>query len=176
MTIYILYESWKINNYKKFKNILFFLASLGLIELLKSILLGGDSSGVRASITVMNGISGISDFWITSTFVFRRLYGGLMSNIILLLLAVLGYFLLNKDDFPQRYFSIFIAVSSLLYLISNATIKSRLLYNIPIGMYAASGFMLLLNIIKENNLRKVLSYFIVTNSVLYLFRSLVNIV
>jgi len=159
---------------EKAKMILYYLFLLGLAELLKSVFFGG-YGGAQASSTALTQLVGLSDFWRTNIYSFRIMFGGLLSVVVLLFFAILGVYLLRPTGIPRLYFTLFLAVTSLLFLIGDRTIKSRLLYNIPDGLFAAYGFLWL---IKRRDLafKYVFTTFSVLNMAVYLFRSLANLV
>jgi len=66
--------------------------------------------------------------------------------------------------------------TSALFLISEGVVKSRLYYNIPIGVLAALGYVTILNVISSDELKLSFSSFIFLSMVVYLFRSLANII
>ncbi|MFX0132116.1 MAG: hypothetical protein ACFFDN_00590 [Candidatus Hodarchaeota archaeon] len=162
-------------NYRKVKMILYYLMIIGLAELLKSKVWGG-YGGIKASVKATNYFVGLSDFWRNNIFTFRILFGGLLSVIVLLFLAILGIYLLGHYSIPRLYFTILLIASSLVYLIGDSTIKSRLLYNMPIGLFAAYGLNWILKQKIIDDYKHVFASFVVLNLVVYLFRSLANIV
>lgn len=152
-----------------------YLVSLGAAELLKVLVFHG-VGGVSASSTAVKGFAGLSKFWFSSIFSFRLLYGGLMSSLVLIGLAVLGVYVLRCRDVPEVYFTVFTALTSLVFLIGDETIKSRLLYNVPVGLFAALGFKMLLGRRLGDDVKRSLVLFVALNLVVYLFRSMANLV
>jgi hypothetical protein len=175
MTGISFFNSMKKNDYTRFKIMIVYTFVLGISEFLKTYIFHG-VGGSEATSTALNAISPLSDFWIQSLYCFRRLYGGSLSNIILLVLALLGMFLFNNEKTSEKFFTLFFIPSSFLYILSNGIIKSRLIYNIPVGLFAANSYVSIQNGIEDENLRKFLGYFIVSNFLVYLFRTLTNIV
>jgi len=152
-----------------------YLGSLGLAELLKMLVFRG-VGGVSASSTAISGVSGLPDFWFSSIFSFRLLYGGFMSSVVLLGLAVAGVYLLAGRRVPEVFLQVFMAATSLLFLVGDETIKSRLLYNVPIGVFASLGLLSLLGRNEAAGFRKEFTLFVVLNLIVYLFRSLANLI
>ena len=123
----------------------------------------------------MGGLSELWKFWYDSIFGFRLRWGGAISSVVLLGLCVVGIGVLGRFGFSGMYFSVFPAVSSLLFLIGNEAIKSRLLFNVPLGLYAAYGFVWLSERCADY-FEGTLKSFVVLNVAVYLFRSLANLV
>ena len=119
---------------------------------------------------------GISRFWARNTFIFRLLYGGLLSYIILLSLALIGIYLMDRKKINELYLMVFLALTSLFFLIGNYTIKSRLLYNLPIGIFASLGFNSIIRLNIREDLRKILITSVIVTFTVYLFRSLASII
>jgi len=119
---------------------------------------------------------GISSFWARNTFIFRLLYGGLLSYVILLSLALIGIYLMDRKNINELYLTVFLALTSLFFLIGTYMIKSRLLYNIPIGIFASLGFNSIIRLNMSEDLKKILITFVIVTFTVYLFRSLANLV
>lgn len=152
-----------------------YLVSLGFSEVLKVVVVPG-GGGVSAVSTAIGGISGLSSFWVDSIFSFRLLYGGTISCVVLLGLSVVGVYLVKGGGFPDRFLMVLPAVSSLLFFIGDEVIKTRLLFNISLGLYAAFGFRFFLREERVDGVRGGLISFVVLGMVAYLFRSLANLV
>ena len=162
-------------NYNELKLIIIYVLLIGFAELIKVFVFKG-MGGVGASNTAIGGITGLTNFWNASKFIFHILYGGLLSNTLFLCLAVLGFFFLsNNKGPPASFFTFFMAITSILYLISNGTIKSRLLYNVPLQLFSSYGFIWMRDGMRVGHLKKSFTYFVVLSSLVYLFRSLANL-
>ena len=161
-------------SYGREKMVLYYLFLLGLAELFKSVFFGG-YSGTQATETALKNLVNLSDFWFVNIYVFRILFGGLLSAVVLLSFTTLGFHLFGLTGIPNLYFFLFLMVTSLFFLVGNDIVKSRLLYNIPHGLFAAYGFSWF---IKRRDLafRNVFTTFCVLNVAAYLFRSLANLV
>ena len=162
-------------SYGKVRAMLFYLVSLGLAEFLKVLVFRG-VGGVTVSSTAVRSISGLPGFWYSSIFSFRLLYGGFMSNLVLLGLAIVGVYLMGRRDVPEVYLRVFMLATSLLFLVGDETIKSRLLYNVPVGMFAAYGFISFLRRRDAHDFKHAFIGFVVLSVVVYLFRSLANLI
>jgi len=161
--------------YFEFRMVVVYLVSLGFSEVLK-ILVVPRGGGVAAVSTAIRGISGLSSFWSDSIFGFRLLYGGTISCVVLLGLSALGVYLLEGRGLPDRFLIVLPAVSSLLFFIGDGTIKTRLLFNVPLGLYAALGFHSLVREERVDIFKGPLVTFVVLSMGVYLFRSLANLV
>ena len=171
---YILYSTIKNKNYDQIKVFFIYIFILGLSEVSKVYIFKG-TGGMDASSTAISSFSSLSNFWIDSLYCFRRLYGGTMSNFLLILFSIIGVLLLEKK-IGERFLIYFLAPTSFLYVVVNGIIKSRLFFNIPIGILSAYGFICLKNRLNNENLVKWFTTFVVLASLVYLFRSLANMV
>ena len=170
------YRTRKENDsYEKIKRATIYVAFLGFADFGKTILFHGYGS-FSANSMVLNRISGLPKFWMESIFSFRLLYGGTISVVFLVGLAVLGVYIIEISEFSEIYFIVFLAVTSFLFMISDEMIKSRLLYNVPIGLFAAIGMSGLYRKEFNANLKKCFILFVILNLIVYLFRSLANLV
>ena len=152
-----------------------YLVSLGFSEILKMLVVPG-GSGVSAVSTAIGGISSLSSFWVDSIFSFRLLYGGTISCVVLLGLSVVGVYLMKGRGISDRFLMVLPAVSSLLFFIGDEVIKTRLLFNVPLGLFAAFGFCFFLREGHVDGVRGGLVSFVVLGTVVYLFRSMANLV
>ncbi|MFX0204421.1 MAG: hypothetical protein ACFFDT_00420 [Candidatus Hodarchaeota archaeon] len=176
LTFYILYDDRKKDNgYIRFKMIFFYVFSLGLSDFVKSKIFHG-LGGVSASSVALESIIDVSGFWYSNIFFFRRIYCGLESNVILLILSITGIYILEKVSISKLYFILLFFISSLPFIFCNAMIKSRLIYNIPFGLYSAYSFTWLNNQKNINKFKLHINFFILLSMIVYLFRSLANII
>jgi len=151
-----------------------FLFSLGFSEIVESKLFHG-YGGMSASYLAIENIVSLSRFWYNTVFFFRRIYCGLEANIILFGLSLIALLFLKKSRISEVFLFSFLAVSSFPFLFVDAMIKSRLIYNIPIGLYAAYSFTWLIE--RKNKDIKLSSYFFVLSSmIVYFFRSMANLI
>ncbi|MFX0135779.1 MAG: hypothetical protein ACFFDN_19205 [Candidatus Hodarchaeota archaeon] len=175
MAFFILYDDSKSNKgYDKLKIIFIYLFSLGFSEIVKIILFQGHS-GMSASYLAIGNIVSLNKFWYNTVFFFRRIYCGLEANIISFGLSIITLLYFKKSSISKIFLIGFLAVSSLPFLFCDAMIKSRLIYNMPIGLYTAYGFTLLIGK-KHKDITTSSSYFILSNMIGYFFRSLANII
>jgi hypothetical protein len=113
-----------------------YLGVVGLAEAVKIVVLGS-YGGAAVTSTAVSGLVNFDEIWSSLFFCFPFIYGGFISNIILLVLATVGLYLLKLDDVPKRYLWVLVLLSSLVYFISFETNKSRILYNIPFGFFGS---------------------------------------
>jgi len=152
-----------------------YLFILGLTEFLKSWVFKGYGA-ISATSTVVNKFAGLSEFWYNVIFSFRLLYGGFMSNPILLSLAFIGVYLRNKKDKAQLYINSLLSITSLVFLIGDITTKSRLFFNVPLGILSAIGLNKILSSDISKSLKKTIQFFITVYMTAYLFRSMSNLI
>ena len=163
---------------KDHKNILFlmfYVVSLGLSELVKVAVFHG-VGGASASTTVVSGFTTLSKFWYDLEYFFMMKYGGFMSNLVLVGLALVGLLLYGFWSIPNLYFKVFLGLTSLGFLVGNEMMKSRLFYNISLGIFAASGLLTFYRWEKSDSLKWAASSFFILNMIVYLFRSLANLI
>ncbi|MFX0207960.1 MAG: hypothetical protein ACFFDT_18385, partial [Candidatus Hodarchaeota archaeon] len=173
---FILYDDRKKEKrYNRFKMILIYISSLGFSEFLKSIVFHG-SGGVSASSLAIGSLIQVSRFWSSSIFFFRRIYCGLESNVIILIISIIGILIVRQISNLKGWLIHILIVSSLLFLLNDAMIKSRLIYNTPMGLYMAYGFVWLNKQSKIDDFKLYWNLFIIFTMIVYLFRSLANII
>ena len=163
--------------------ILIFLAVTGVVDVLKGILIGGEGLSAFSSTAPLH--LNFIYFWDNNKFTFRHLYGGYLSNSVLIGFAALGIYFLKREKTYHYFLEILLAVSSIYFLVALCAVRmrpyiyipARLMYNIPFGVLSALAVLILL---RKTELRKrdkmmVLTFFILYMAV-YLFRSLANLV
>jgi hypothetical protein len=160
---------------EQFQTLIIYLIILFLFEIIKIQLIytGGTLSTTSG---VVNNIIGFDKFWYNNIFIFRYRYGGLLSNLVVMGLAIIGLYKMKLEDVMGKYFIGFLFLTSLFYLIGDQSIKCRLFYNIPIGLFASLGFV---GFYKSQNI-KFFKYsfcsYIVLYSLTYFFRIINNII
>jgi hypothetical protein len=174
-TLYAGYEGWRRRRYEQFYMLILYVGLMGLFEFCKSFFLQ-EVGGVGASSTVTGNLAGLGGFWVASIFGFRYLYGGFISNVLLISLSLIGVYLLRRGVVAERLFVVYCAASSLVFLVGDDTIKSRLLYNLPFALFSGIGLHWLLNSPKFVGYRKYVFPSVVLSSLVYLFRCLGNVV
>jgi len=147
-----------------------YLLQIGLAEVAKTVVLRS-VGGATATVTATSGLIGLGEFWFSSIFSFRYLYGGFMSNVVLLGLAAVGVYFLCGRRLPERYLYVLVLLSSLVFFFSDETNKSRLLYNVPLGLFGSVALDAFLE-------KRGVSFmvFFVAFSLFYLFLSVGNVV
>ena len=157
------------------KPIVTYLALLAAAELVKSQLFNG-YGGVAATSSVVNSLAGLNEFWFSSIYNFRLLFGGFMSNNILLILAIIGAYSIGHKKIHELFLTTLLALTTIVFLIGNEHIKARLLYNIPIGPLAALGFLNIHQRLRDPYIKHAFTIFTVSSMIAYLFQSLANLI
>ena len=168
----------------RFFTILIFLSVTGLVDVLKGVVLGGlEGYGAMAS-TVPYQLS-IGNFWKNNIFTFTYLYGGFLSNSILLGIAAVGVYILNRRKLYPFFLISLLSTSSIYYFISHIMLRgrpynnipARILYNIPFGVLTA---LVILSVLRNINLKKRVRIttliFVTLYMTVYLLRSLANLI
>lgn len=117
-----------------------YLGAVGVAEVTKVLLLGS-WGGVAATSRVVRDLVLLEEVWSSLFLCFPYVYCGFISNLVLLVLATVGVYLLKGDDVFGRWLWFLVLLSSMVYFVSLETIKSRLLYNLPFGFFGALGLM-----------------------------------
>lgn len=106
---------------------------------------------------------------------FGNLYGGFFRIFPLLVFSIIGYYLVGNDGDSKHYLHFFMFLSTVLYLVGNEILKSRVLYNLPIGFFAAFGYVYLRGLL-GGSVRRRVDLYIVLLLLVNLFRSVINLV
>jgi len=146
-----------------------YLGAVGLGELFKVLFFGG-VGGVSASSAVGSGLLGFDEVIRDALYAFPSVHGGTLSNIVLVVLACAGVYLLALRDVPGRFLGLLVALSGMLYVVSNQARKMRLLLNLPWGVL---GGAVVYTISKR---RLSFTAFVVFYSLFYVLASVGNLV
>lgn len=159
------------NNYK-----IYIIYSVVLIffELSKEVIFNG-VGGIQATTTKIDYFIGFSSYWFDNIFSFRYLFGGFLSNNLTLLLAAVGLYVSPTKDKGGAFWDIYFIVSSILFLVGNNTIKSRIIFNAPLAMFAAIGLVYIINQEKNNTKKRLYQFSVILYSLTYVLRSLANL-
>jgi len=171
----MLYYSLNERRFEKIKFMTVFLACLGSSEMIKRYIFKG-VSGLDVTSTVTEGMIELSELWESSQLIFRYTYGGLLSNVVLICLGIIGVYYLKRKNLSELFLLFFLMPSGLIYLLANRTIKNRLFFNIPLGLLAANGLNSLMHRFKTKHLDVALASFVSLSTLVYLFRSLANLI
>ena len=174
-TLYAGYEGWRKRSYEQLQMLIVYVSLMGLFEFCKNFVFQG-IGGLDASSTVTGNLAGLGGFWAASIFGFRYLYGGFLSNILLISLSLIGVYLLKRGVIAERFLVVYCAASSLVFLVGDNSIKARLLYNLPFALFSGIGLHWLLNSPKFVGYRKYVFSSVVLSSLVYLFRCLGNLI
>jgi len=104
------------------------------------------------------------------------LEAGFTSNTILLSLAAFGAWEIKADKIPKLYLQLLLAISGLGFIFLNDMFRFRLLIDLPLGIFAALGFENVLNYKRLGKARFIIICFIVLFMLVYLLRSLANLI
>jgi hypothetical protein len=161
------------------------LSPLGLIlyccvvasaDVVKLLLLRGSIEGVSALATLTQGFTSIQMFWLDFVNSSRFYLGGFLTSLPLIGLAVIGIWKVERKKLPNTLILLFVAMTSAVYILGDVVVKSRLLYNVPIGILAAYGLIYLDDLIADHKVRLLITGTIVITLMTYLFRGLATIV
>ena len=168
--VFLLWWRKPVGFMDKILGLTYYIVVVFLAEMVKVLVFGG-LGGAGATSTAFKHLTELAGFWASSLFSFHYLYGGYMSHCLLFILAFIGVLIMRADGESEYYLLSLLFLSSLVFFLSDETTKSRLLYNIPLGLFSSVALALL-------NRRCSLSvYFLVFfNSLFYLFMSLNNLV
>jgi len=152
------YEGWRRRRYDQFCLLALYVGLMGFFELSKRFLVQG-VGGLAASSTVTGNLAGLGGFWASSIFGFRYLYGGFVSNLVLLALSLVGVYALRRRALDESFFAIYCALSSVVFFVGDETIKTRLLFNLPWGLFSAVGLFWILSSRRLGGSRRPLEAF-----------------
>ena len=126
----------------------------------------------RLSIDRISSLT-FAGLWSSVLFGFRLRYGEYMSHVLLILFAVIGVYTLRNVKNGERYLTVLLALTFACFCISEKVVMSRLFYNLPLEGYAALGFV---GLHSKQGARRSSTWFMLTYSLVYLFRSLANMI
>jgi hypothetical protein len=188
MALIICYRYVRGERNLRLTTILYFLISTGLVNILKRVLLGG-ADGISAFTASAPRMLRLDNFWINNIWTFKWLYGGFLSNVLILALSAIGIYILDYRKPYQFFLKVLTAISSIYYLVNHGTLlgglrararnilPSRLLFNIPFGVLMALCVLYFLRNVQLKKRTQLFMLIFITLSVsVYLFRSLVNLV
>jgi hypothetical protein len=157
----------------KSRLILVYIVVMVSAELLRSILFSG-IGGTSALGELAGGLTNLSGFWESVNISTWFIYGGLYGNSVLIIFALYALINLNKAKMEEYYLSLFMFSTSIIWVIGNAVIKDRLLYNSPIWLLSSFGLLKILRDSKYGYTEKMFTIFLVIMQVTYAFRGLAN--
>lgn len=104
------------------------------------------------------------------------LSGGFTSNLVLLSLAAWGALKSKGQSVPWLYLTALTTVSGVGFLFLNDVYRLRLLMNLPLGLFASVGLVAILNRSSSRRFRSTIYAFVVGSMLVYLLRSLANLI
>jgi hypothetical protein len=143
--------------------LLTYMGVVGLAELLAHVFSVGDSGASSVALAV-EGVLAPGGVWSSTLSGFLVINGGLASNLVLILLAIVGVCVVEGERRWVVFVSALVFLSSLVFLFGDAVVKTRLLYNVPLQLYAAVG----LDSVKERS-SPLLFFYVVVYSLFYVF-------
>lgn len=170
--IYISGQSEATNS----KILIIYCVAIAASNIIKMTVLKGSVEGISALGTLAAGLTTTQTFWLDLSNSSRFYVGGFLTNMPLLALAALGIVRAKEKTVPNMLLWTFLAMTSSVYLIGDLVIKSRVLFNIPIGIFASYGILYLDNLIIDSKLRKATITTIAITLIAYLFRDLSNLI
>ncbi|MFX0140390.1 MAG: hypothetical protein ACFFDN_42520, partial [Candidatus Hodarchaeota archaeon] len=174
--IYISRMNFEWYQYKMPYTFIFFLLITVIMDIMKNILFrGGDVSSFM--ISIIPHLSGISNFWNSNIFAFRQRFGGLFSNTLFLGLVAFGSFKLNNKKIFQLFLNLMLITSSTFYIFADGIFQTRILFNIPFGILSSFCLLnLLRNTAVSRNIRFIGLIFTVEYMLIYMIRSVANLI
>jgi hypothetical protein len=145
-------------------------------DVLKLLLLRGSVEGFATLGFLVSSLTTPATFWLDLVNSSRFYVSGYLSNMPLLTLAAIGLAKAREWTIPNLILWVLTAASSFVYLIGNTVVKSRLLYNIPVGVLAAYGLSYVDGLKVDSGLKTVIKAAVVVSLLSYLFRDLANLV
>ena len=91
-------------------------------------------------------------------------------------LCAVGVLIFKEENISELFFIMLLVLSSLLFLVGDDMIKSRLVFNIPVGFLSSCGFLYIRDTIRLKKIRYIFTFFTLISMITYLFRTLANIV
>ena len=173
IALFLIYIYFKENKSNESISVWTYLGLLGLVDVLKGALGGLEAYGVITS--TVPRLVGVGEFWGTNIFAFRQMYGGLLSNTVLLGFAIFGVYLLNRRRSYHLFLTLLLLVSLMFYLMVDGGAQTKLLYNIPFSVLASLGILFLVRGAAFDRRKKMMVLLFTYNYMMvYLLRSLAN--
>jgi len=149
-----------------------YLLFLGFLELLRVVVFGG-TGALSATQTVVDSVLKQTYFWDGSLMAFRLYYGGVLSNVVLFILVLIGAYVGRDGCYSNRYVQFFLFLTGVIFLFVDGPHKSRLVFNLPTGFLSSYG---LLYVLKGSDNSRFYSFFFTVYSLNYVFMCLGNLV
>jgi len=158
------------------KILIIYCIAIAASNIIKMTVLEGSVEGISALGTLAAGLTTTQTFWLDLSNSSRFYVGGFLTNMPLLALAALGIVRTKEKTVPNILLWTLLAMTLSVYLIGDLVIKSRVIFNIPIGIFASYGILSLDNLIIDSKLRKATITTIAITLIAYLFRDLSNLI
>jgi hypothetical protein len=151
-----------------------YILSLGSIEVFKTLVLHDVGSSSLSS-TLFESFSFNPMSWIPSLIGMTVIYGGMMSNGYLFGLSAIGIWRFEPEGDGEKSLWLLLVLSSMVFIVSDEIMKSRLLFNIPFGFFSAIGLKKLMDVKHFQNQKNLFPTLVVVMQLVYLLRSLVHV-
>ena len=157
LIIYLLFSLIRRKSRKNFSLEIQALSAIILISVLAGLVrnyaLGRLAGGFEALKLAqkMVSVSSLASFWEDTFYLFLHTMYGFFVNPLAFLLAVLGGFTIILDDRPvNRYLTSWLIFSSLFFVLTSGwSVKSRILFNMPLPIFESLGLVVTGNIIQK---------------------------
>lgn len=175
MVLFLVYRYFIEKRPEGCLTVLLYLCTTGLADLFKGVLIDG-LAGYGSIAANPPQLLSVFNFWDNNIVAFRQRFGGLLSVTILLCIAAYGVYKLKRSDSFHIFLTILLVVSSFYYFMADCVIQSRIVYNIPFGVFTALGVASIIRWKVNNNFKKIFVLFIFLYMVVYMLRSMGNII
>lgn len=157
------------------KFVITYVLVLGLGEFIRSFLIKG-IGGSTALGELIGGFTSLSSFWEGVNLSTWTVYGGLFGSCIILFPVLYALVSLNMSRIEEYYLSLFMFSTSIIWLVGNAIIKDRLLYNTPLWLLSSFGTVSILRGRESEYLEKIIMSFIIIAQVNYALRGFATLI
>jgi len=149
-----------------------YLLFLGFLELLRVVVFGG-TGALGAAQTVVDSILRQTYFWDGSLLAFRLYYGGVISNVVLFFLVLVGAYVGRDGCVFNRYVQFFLLLTGVIFFFVDGPHKSRLVFNLPTSFLSSYGLLYVSGGSRDS---RFYSSFFAAYSLNYVFMCLANLV
>ncbi len=174
MIIFYFKEDFLNDNFRSKQILTYYALGLGITDIIKFTAIRGEG-GISALSTMFGYLTTFKTFWSDTVVAFSYMFGGLYSNLVLLFLIIVGILVYKPKNPIDVIFQLSLAFGSIVFLIGNQMIKSRIFFNFPTAVLAAIGFLFIYDR-TDNETKRVFAFFIIAIMISYLFRGLAILV
>lgn len=130
------------NVWWKFKLVAAIIAGNVVVDVVRNWLLGSVGVAREVVSVAQSGLAFefLGQFWSELNWTFQNTMGGFYMNPVVLFLALLGaFFVCLRNKTVHRYLALWLMLSSVFFVLGNRTVQWRILYDLPITVFAAFG-------------------------------------